>query len=81
MKLFKPKGKEEKERAERNKARGLHPNAILLSEMPLRRHTVWHGPDIGDPNQFPDPRVNQRAFSTKPDPSSCPTEAPDVGIT
>jgi hypothetical protein len=56
MKLFKTKGKEEKERAERNKQLGLHPNAILISDMPLRRRVMWHGPDINDPNHFPDPR-------------------------
>ncbi len=72
--------KEEKERAERNKERGLHPNAILLSEMPLRRRTIWHGPNIGDPNSFPSRPSGPSFLNSKPDESQFPTEAPDIGF-
>ncbi len=79
MKLFNPKAKQEAERAKKNKAKGLHPNAVLLSEMPLRRKTVRHGPDLNDPNYFPDPHDNQHVFTTKPDGGQFPTDAPDIG--
>jgi len=66
--------KEEKERVERNKERGLHPNAILLTEMPLRRRTVWHGPDPNDPASFPARPSGPSFLNTKSDESQCPTK-------
>lgn len=53
----------------------------LLEDMPYAgRRTVYHGPPIGDPNHFPDPRGQQLyTIENHPDGSSCPVTAPDIG--